>query len=384
MLTHIENKKYLAIAAGGSGGHILPAFTLAKNWMLENSSGEIIFFGSAKKIDKKVTEEFKIQFIKIDLNLINFPGKKVWLYPKFCFQFLKTILKSRKILKTYKPTKIISTGGYLSIPVCIAAKYLKTPIEAYELNVVPGRATNFIAPFASKIFVVFEKCKELLTIKNQKLENKIFLAPYPIRFNENDKSFDKNEFITLINKRFQSKEDVLSTKAHLKLGCGNLEVDPFYPFDLKRKTLFVLGGSQGSSYLNDLFIKWLEKNKEIQNKIQIIHQTGQGHDKLVASFYRSNEIPAIVFNYKDKLKDYFLLSDLVICRAGAGTIFELEFFNKKALIIPLQTKQTDHQIFNAKEMVKKHPNLFIIQQQTNMPMDDLVNIDENIKKLIQL
>jgi len=382
MQTNTKNIKYLAIVAGGSGGHILPALTLAEKWLQENPTGKIIYFGSQKKIDQKVMATYKFEFIKIDLNLINFPGKKIWLYPKFIFQFLKTTSKSYRSLKKYRPEKLISTGGYISIPVSLAAKRLKIPIDLYELNVIAGRATNFISSYANKIFVVFEKSKKIISQKNPKLESKIFVTEYPLRFTAEDKSFDKDQFITLVNKIFQSEQDIISTRAHINLGCGNLQVASFYPFEPTKKTIFILGGSQGSQYLNNLFKSWIETNLEYKNKIQIIHQTGKEENKNFVVFYRTHKIPAIIFDYKDDLKKYFLLSDLTICRAGAGTLFELEFFNKKSIIIPLQTKQTDHQIYNAEEMSLKHPDLFITQKQSSIDKD-LMILSKNILKMLE-
>ena len=154
----------------------------------------------------------------------------------------------------------------------------------------------------------------------------------------------------------------------------------------------VLGGSQGSIFINNLIKNWIEKNrsdnppthkategkpfsaepdeasgrtalnKNLSN-IQIIHQTGDSDSTNWDEFYSKQNIPAYYFKYSNKIKEFYQISDLVICRAGAGTLFELEFFAKKALIIPLETVYTDHQLDNALAMAKKNQDLFKVIRQ---------------------
>ncbi|MCK4518070.1 hypothetical protein KAT92_04795, partial [Candidatus Babeliales bacterium] len=96
---------------------------------------------------------------------------------------------------------------------------------------------------------------------------------------------------------------------------------------------------------------------------QVIHQTGSRDKTDWHNFYKQQNIPAHVFAYEDHIQDFYLLANLIICRAGAGTLFELAFFAKKAVVIPLKAKTTDHQIANAREMAKRYPDLFIVREQ---------------------
>ncbi len=373
-----KQKPILCLIAGSSGGHIIPALVLAEKWFKENPSGEVIFFGSNKAIDKVIITSFKFLKKKHCLNLINFPGKKFWLIPIFLFQFSVVFIRFFICFARLRPKSILSTGGYLAIPACIAAKFFRIPIELYELNVLPGRAANFLFPFVDKIFITFEKCKGYLKDKAAK---KCFLSSYPLRFNESDKVFDKSKLITFINQKLKSLLKCSNIKTITKLGCENLETEAFVPFDLKRKTIFILGGSQGAIFINSLFKKWITSYPEAHQSLQVIHQVGINDKTDWSSFYLNLKIPAFTFSFYNDLKNFYLLADLVICRAGAGTLFELEFFKKKSLIIPHKLDLATHQLLNAKEMVTKNPHLFTLHEQSSLN-PNVSFFNEKIKETI--
>ncbi len=333
----MENKTLFVIASG-SGGHILPALVLAKKWKLKKQ-GKVIFFTGNKKLDQKILDDSNFIDKKIHLKLNNFPGKKILLYPVFFTQLIMCFIKSIYYSYKYKPNKIITTGGYLAIPVCFASKLFNSFIELYELNVVPGKAIVFLSFIANKISIVFNDSKKHFKKHSQKL----FLTNYPLRYSDQDKIFNKKDLIEKINKK-----QCIPQKTIL--------------FSENKKTIFLLGGSQGSVFLNNYFKNWLIENKDIIKEIQIIHQTGHNDKTNLASFYKNLNIPAIIFSYQQNLKNYYLLADEVVTRAGAGTLFELEFFKKKSKIFPLITATTSHQVDNAKIMEKRNKDLFEIKQ----------------------
>jgi len=323
--------KILCIVAGGSGGHITPAIELGKKWKNNNKNGSIIFFGNNKKLDKKIHAKsvLKTSFFKTNLFLLtNLPGKKIWRYPKFLFQLTFTFFKSLFFLYKNRPEKIISTGGLIAIPICLAGKILKIPIELHELNVIPGKAIKFLSPIAKDIFVTFEQSKKFF--KGAKLEK------YPLRFSPQIKNLS-------LKKTSNSK-----------------------------KTIFFIGGSQGSLFLNNLLKKIVLEHREIIKNLKIIHQTGQNDKTDWKAFYKKHKISATHFSYSKTMKDWYLLSDLVISRGGAGTLFELEFFKKKSIIIPIKSVASDHQKHNAIAMVERNPKLFTLLDQ------DLIKKDFNV------
>jgi len=347
------NKKNLCVVAGGSGGHILPAIVLAKRWMQQNKDGKVFFFVNNKKLDKQIVESNKFFSKLIFLSLINFPGKKIWRYPKFFAQFFINFFKSIYFLRKHKVNQIISTGGFLAISVSIAGKILGCKINLYELNVEPGKAVKFLSYFADKIFVTFEKSKNFFA----GFSDRCFVQNYPLRFAETDKIFEKQDLFTKINRKF------------------------LVDFGSSKKTIFLLGGSQGSVFLNNLFKSCLENNKLIRDKIQVIHQTGFSDLTSWKTFYFDKNIQAAVFSFDSNIKDFYLVSDLIISRAGAGALFELEFFQKKSLLVPLKTKYTSHQILNAQEVALRNPTMFSVLDQNKLILNSRL-FDQELNRLL--
>jgi UDP-N-acetylglucosamine--N-acetylmuramyl-(pentapeptide) pyrophosphoryl-undecaprenol N-acetylglucosamine transferase len=309
-------KDSICIVAGGSGGHITPALVLGKRWKENNQNGSIIFFG--KKLDIQIIPSEHLGGTTW-LKLAKFPGKKVWQLPRFLLQFCIAFLKSFYFLRKKRPSKIISTGGLIAIPVCFAGKLLKIPIELYELNIVPGKATKLLTPLAQKISYAFAH-------------------RYPLRFDEHDKYFEKEKIIEQLH---------------------------FCP---TKKTIFILGGSQGSISLNNIIKRWIKMG----SYHQIIHQTGSNDKTDWIEFYKKHGVAAHTFSYAhdiEVIKNFYLLADLVICRGGAGTLFELEFFEKPSIVVPLKNHAGGHQVKNVIEMKKRHPKLFHYLDQDELEKD---------------
>jgi len=255
------------------------------------------------------------------LKISNIPGKKFWCYPKFFLRLIIAFFKSLFYLIKQRPVKIVSTGGLIAVPVCLAGKLLRIPIELYELNVIPGKAVRFLSPLAKNIFVIFKKSQDFF-------KQKVNLCKYPLRFTDNDKIFNKKELLEKLS------------------------------FDTNKKTIFLTGGSHGSLFLNNIIKNLVIESGFVRENGQIIHQTGDNDKTDWKSFYANHKIPAHVFSYDPNIKDFYLLSDLIICRGGAGTLFEIKFFQKKAIVIPIKSLALGHQLENAIEMERLYPELF--------------------------
>ena len=133
-------------------------------------------------------------------------------------------------------------------------------------------------------------------------------------------------------------------------------------FSKNRLTIFVQGGSQGSQGINTLIEQMIQKYPDLATKIQIIHQAGPEYQSLV-QFYKTAHIPAYVFAYDHAIAQYYLAADSIICRSGAGTLFEAVFFKKPCLTIPLESAGGAHQLENAVAMSKAYPSLITIIRQ---------------------
>ncbi len=173
-------KQNIFLVAGGSGGHILPALQLGKDWK-QKHNGSLLFIGQHGKLDKALVQR---NHIIDEIKLLATPKlsrKKLWLLPFFMLQLAANFFKSFYWLLMHRPQKIVSTGGMLTIPVALAGWLLRTPLELHELNVVPGKAVAFLAPLATTIFTAFSKTETYLKNYKHKCKQK----PYPIRFSGN-------------------------------------------------------------------------------------------------------------------------------------------------------------------------------------------------------
>ena len=334
--TDLIHKQRLCFVAGRSGGHIIPCLTLAKQHRLQNPSYEIMFFSTHAQLDQHLLHNDSTITHHIPLTLENVPLKKFWKLPRFFWNLSVAILQSFRRLYALKPERIITTGGYIAIPVCFAAKLLRIPIELYEVNVVPGKAISFLAPIAHTIWICFEQTKNYLPA------HKCKQTTYPIKFTPDDPLITKQEAL----KKLQ-----------------------FHP---KKKTILVLGGSQGSLFINNAIKELLKNHPSLQHTVQIIHQTGAQDRTDWQQIYASMGIPSIVFSYQTDMATYYAATDLVLCRSGAGSLAEVIFFKKKCITIPLETAATMHQVDNAHAMGHMHPDLITVIRQDQIKGDRTV------------
>ncbi|MDP3889059.1 MAG: UDP-N-acetylglucosamine--N-acetylmuramyl-(pentapeptide) pyrophosphoryl-undecaprenol N-acetylglucosamine transferase [bacterium] len=325
----MNTSKTICFVAGKSGGHIIPCLTLAQEVKVKEPGTKIIFFSTCAPIDLHLLHKNPFVDAHIALSLTQLNPKKIYLLPVMLYQLFASLFFSARYLIKYKPQRVISTGGFIAIPVCLIARMLRIPIELYELNVQPGKALTFLAPFAQTVHTCFKKTQQHFS------KYHCAQTMYPVRFTQQDKHLGHDQ-------------------AHQQL-----QLDPQKP------TLLVLGGSQGSHFINQTMKKILEQYPELHNTIQIIHQTGEHDIAQWCSWYAQHNIPAYVFEFQHDMSIYYCAADIIVCRAGAGTLFEVLFFNKSCIVIPLETTSNNHQLFNAQEMVIQYQRLFtMLRQQT--------------------
>ncbi len=336
--------KGLALVAAHSGGHIIPCLTIAEQ---KKSLGPatVLFITSTSSLDTKIVTQSKAVDHLLTLPLTTIPYRKPWLWPKTFFNYARAFFSSLNALRRHKPNKVITTGGSIAIPVCFAAWLLRIPIELFELNVEPGKTIKLLAPLASKIHIVFGETQHYF--KNRACE----VASYPVRFSQDVKTSFNRE--TELN----------------KLG-----------FSSDRKTIFVIGGSQGSHFLNEL-MKIVVEHQRLDH-IQVIHQTGSYTETEWSAFYKERAIPAVTFAYHHNLAPLYQLADVVITRAGSGTLAELKFFDCKTIIIPLVASTTSHQVDNARAYARMFPDLFTVCLQRDIEKNPAL-FHEAIDKILR-
>lgn len=328
LVTKAHNVCYVA---GRSGGHILPALTQARRHKGQHPDAHVLFISTATTFDKKIMKNVSCVDTNMHLDLENIPTAYLKL-PFYMVYFCKAFLQSMYALHKHDIAAVISTGGYIALPVCLAAYVLRIPIQLYELNVKPGRATLFLASRAQDIYVCF---KTALPYFPQRAS----CREYPLRYTHAPTAYEVAAY--------QHTHGLVSHK----------------------KTILILGGSQGSLFLNKSMALWLESAASLWPSLQVIHQTG-AHDRSDwQHWYACRGITAVVFDFMEDIACFYATADLVVCRAGAGTLFEIAFFKKRCIIIPLMSSQTTHQVDNALYMVAEYPDYFKMFFQADIEKD---------------
>ena len=288
-------RKNFLITTGGSGGHVLPAKIIFEH--LSNDKDVII---STDRRGLKYLDKSIHQFELIDTPKLN----NLLFLPINLVKILLLTFKSFLLLKRKKIGQIFSTGGYMSLPIILAARLLKLNIYLLEPNQVLGRSNRYFLRSCKKIFCYSKK------IKN-----------FP------DDSRNK---IIIINPLV--KENIYNLKKFVKAK------DKF--------TLLIVGGSQGAS----IFDKGLKKNiVNISKKfpIKIIQQTGEKNVSSLTDYYSKNYIDNKIFSFEKDFIKFIQEADLCITRAGASTLAELSVMNTPFVAVPLPTSKDNHQMENA-------------------------------------
>lgn len=337
----------LFIVAAGSGGHMLPALQCARTWLATNAGGRVEFFTGTSTLEQKIVADKPCITTVHAMDMGKFSLRHWWRIPVIALQAFWIFCRAFYYALRLKPELVISTGGLLSVPVGIAARLARRRVEVYELNLVPGKAVSALMPFAHVIHIVFPQTRAYCHWRWKDFSAKCRDTAYPIRFTAADRNLDKATIVDAINHTL-----------------SNRGLEP--AFTTNRKTLFVLGGSQGSVILNTLTKKLIESHTELATKIQVIHQTGPFDETSWVSWYQQHQVPALTFSYDERINQFYVLADLIICRAGAGTIFEIAFFERPCVVIPLVATTTGHQVDNALAMAELHPQLFHILKQDDV------------------
>tara|TARA_B110001450_G_scaffold248558_1_gene264907 strand:+ start:182 stop:1258 length:1077 start_codon:yes stop_codon:yes gene_type:complete len=290
--------KKILISTGGSGGHVIPA-TVFFDHLKDKFE---VFISSdlrgSKYLNKNQFNPIIIDSPKISNNILLLP------YQIFLIFFLSA--KSFFIMKNKKIDILISTGGYMSLPLCFAAKFLGIKIILFEPNMVLGRANKIFLKFSKKIFCYSKEIKNF----PEKLLKKIIVINPLVR-----KSFYSS---------IQSKQD---------------ENDN--PFNL-----MIVGGSQGAKIFDEN-IKESVADLSLKHKLKVIQQTNINNIENLKNFYFNINIDNYIFEYDENFFELVSSSNLCITRAGASTISELVFLKIPFLAIPLPSAKDNHQFENA-------------------------------------
>lgn len=297
------------MATGGSGGHLIPALKTAGE--LRRRQHDVRFLG-AFAFGKGQIHHAGFEFDEIQAQGLDLADWRKGVHSLFLF--FRATVTSLRLLRRYRPDAVVGFGGYGAFPVVLAAILLRYPTMIHEQNVVPGRANAVLSRFVDKVAISFSQ-----TARYWK-GRKIIWTGCPSH--SPSQTWDANE----IFKRFRLEKG--------------------------RKTLLVLGGSQGSQRINEAFVRTAAVLKD-RLSFQVIHICGKRDYGSLQDRYAQMKIPFALFEFWDEMECVYPLADFVMARAGAVTVTELIKFQKAALLIPYPYAG-GHQRENARVLEDAH------------------------------
>ena len=329
----------ILISTGGSGGHVIPATILHEHLKDE--------FHVSMSTDYRGIKFFDTNKYNLEIFDITPLSRNIFLLPFQFFSIIYLIIKSIYFLKKKNIDIIISTGGYMSLPLCLASKILTIKIFLFEPNMVLGRSNRFFIKFCEKIFCYSRKIKNF----PNKYNSKISVIP------------------ALLRKEFYDVKKADSIDKNINL--------------------LIIGGSQGAEIFDTLIkSSIIELSKKYY--LKIYQQTNTINFEELKKFYKDNNINYELFDFNKDISNFMSRSNICFTRAGASTLAELVFLNLPHLAIPLPTAKDNHQFENAYFYEEVGCNWILNQSEINETtvgnklIDIIDNKDEYLNKKINM
>lgn len=313
------NPKFI-VSGGGTGGHIFPALSIADGLRNRFPHCEILFVGAEGKMEMEKVPAAGYRIV--GLPVAGFHRGEIWRNLAFIPKLIQSMLKAKKVVRDFCPDVVIGVGGYASGPVLRVAEKLGIPTVIQEQNSFAGVTNKILGRKANKICVAYDKMDRFFPA------GKIVFTGNPIR----------NGLESIIHKSNEAKE--------------------YFNITSDQPVILIVGGSLGARVLNQSVMANLELIR--QSNALIIWQTGKYYYKDIQANLIVTPVPNIrVMEFIPRMDLAYSMADLVISRAGAGTISELCAVGAAAVLVPSPNVSEDHQTFNAMSLVEKEAAVMI-------------------------
>ena len=323
-------KQKFIISGGGTGGHIFPAISIADELKFRFSDSNILFVGSRDRMEmvKVPAHGYEIKGLWISGLNRKFTLKNL-LFP---FKLIFSLLQSIIIILKFNPGVVVGTGGFASGPILFVASLLRIPTLIQEQNSYPGITNRILAPMVKRICVSYAGLDKYFP------NSKIKLTGNPVRNN-----------IQKHNSKYEKGIE-------------------FFNLDINRKTLLIIGGSQGSKEINKHVFNCIEFFNYIN--IQVIWQCGKIYYNKYKELISSDNIK--IYPFLERIDLAFSVSDYIVSRAGAGSISELCIVGKPVIFIPSPNVAEDHQTKNAQQLVDKQAAILIQEKDLEIEFKKMI------------
>lgn len=316
----MNNSPKIIISGGGTGGHIFPAVAIANALKRIVPACEILFVGAIGRMEmeKVPAAGYKI----IGLNIAGMQRGSIIKNLALPFKVIGSVRNAIQIIKDFKPDVVVGVGGYASGPILYAASLKGVPYLIQEQNSYAGITNKWLGKKAAKICVAFDEMAQFFPA------DKILKTGNPVR------------------------TDVVDIKGKHYAGAELLKLDPL------KKTILVTGGSLGAGTLNKSIEKHLPEI--LTEDVQVIWQTGKFYYKGIIERLGLDYHPNVrILEFLNKMDLAYAAADVIISRAGAGTIAELCLIKKPVILVPSPNVAEDHQTKNAMALVKNGAAILI-------------------------
>ncbi len=305
------------IACGGTGGHLFPGIAVAE--ALRARGGESLMLISEKQIDTLATKGYE-DFLFETLPATGMPSL---LSPKmvpFSWRFLRTLSRCHKIVAEFEADAVLGMGGFTSLAPLMSGRRHGTKTFIHESNAFPGKANRIAARRADCVLLGLSVCRRYFPGKDAEVVG------------------------TPLREIMRQKHDHADALAHFRLEEG-------------RKTLLVMGGSQGARGINRAVTGAMKQISEMG--MQVIHLTGSADVKEISSVYSSASVPHYVSEFCHEMHFAYAASDLAIARSGASSLAELAAFALPTILVPYPHATDDHQTLNAQVYTENHAAIML-------------------------
>lgn len=343
----MKDELRIIISGGGTGGHIFPAVSIANAIRAKRPDAEILFVGAEGRMEMQRVPAagYKI----IGLPVCGFDRKNLLRNFYVLYKLAKSQLKARKIIKDFKPQAAVGVGGYASGPTLKMAGMMGIPTLIQEQNSYAGVTNKLLAKKAEKICVAYEGMERFFD------KEKIILTGNPVR------------------------QDLLEKQINREEAIRSFGLDP------AKKTVLIIGGSLGARTINQCVLSHLDLIKN--SDIQFIWQTGKIYIEDARKQVEQAGNPPMLYvtDFISKMDYAYSAADLVISRAGAGSISEFCILQKPVILVPSPNVAEDHQTKNALALVNKEAAIYVKDSEAKETLLDIaiktVNDEELLHRL---
>ncbi|MBN2806436.1 MAG: undecaprenyldiphospho-muramoylpentapeptide beta-N-acetylglucosaminyltransferase [Prolixibacteraceae bacterium] len=346
-------KLKILISGGGTGGHIFPALSIANEIRDRLPDTKFLFVGAEGRMEMERVPAAGYPII--GLPIIGFPRKPGINTFKFFVNLARSMRSARRVVKQFKPDVVVGVGGYASGPVLRVASSFKVPTLIQEQNSYAGITNRMLARKVNKICVAYDRMERYFPA------DKIVYTGNPVR-----------------KELLLGKEKIEEAKA-------------FYQLDPDKKVLLVVGGSLGARTLNNSMLKALDQLQ--QANIEVLWQTGKYYYQSVLDATHQLPLQHVhIHEFLTRMDLAYAAADLVISRAGAGTISELSLMGKATILVPSPNVAEDHQTKNARALSDQDAAVLIADHACHEQLipeairllqlpNELKKLEQNIQKL---